>query len=329
MSLFRHEGGIMDAIRCDEPDYLIWKWRPQGAVGRTNKENAIRWGSSLTVKEGSLAVFVYKGYRDFIIGPYGDKLSTGNLPVLAPILSTIYGGGSPFQAEVYFINLAQLIQVNFAVPYFDVFDTVHTEFAVPVAVRGTISFKIADYYDFIDLHRLDEFDLERFRAQIKNAISKYVKSTVMNAPEKYGIPVIHLEKHIIDLDRQIGEDIKQRLDKDFAVSVTAVDIGAIDIDKTSDGYNELMRITKHITSQRIITNATAEMRSASASMAPPPIPQVLYHVAQNGQQTGPFDMSTLAKMASDGKLNRFTLVWKPGMANWEQAGKVDELKEIL
>ena len=59
----------MDAIRCDEPDYLIWKWRPNGGTEKTRKENAIRWGSVLTVKEGSLAVFVYKGSHDYVWGP--------------------------------------------------------------------------------------------------------------------------------------------------------------------------------------------------------------------------------------------------------------------
>ena len=53
-------GGFMDEIRCDEPSYLIWKWHPAGAQPRNNnRENAIRWGSSLRVKDGEVAVFVY------------------------------------------------------------------------------------------------------------------------------------------------------------------------------------------------------------------------------------------------------------------------------
>ena len=30
MGLFgnKSEGGLMDAIRCDEQEYLVWKWRP-------------------------------------------------------------------------------------------------------------------------------------------------------------------------------------------------------------------------------------------------------------------------------------------------------------
>ena len=51
MALFgKKEGGLMDVIRCDEPSYLIWKWRPAGSdANDTKKENAIRWGSSLRV----------------------------------------------------------------------------------------------------------------------------------------------------------------------------------------------------------------------------------------------------------------------------------------
>ena len=46
----KKNGGFMDEIRCDEPSYLIWKWRPTGAqLGKGNRENAIRWGSSLRV----------------------------------------------------------------------------------------------------------------------------------------------------------------------------------------------------------------------------------------------------------------------------------------
>ena len=34
MGLFGNKpnaGGFMDAIRCDEPEYLIWKWHPEGS----------------------------------------------------------------------------------------------------------------------------------------------------------------------------------------------------------------------------------------------------------------------------------------------------------
>jgi hypothetical protein len=57
MGLFgnKTEGGLMDVIRCDEQEYLVWKWRPSGEANSTKKENSIRYGSSLRVKDGELA----------------------------------------------------------------------------------------------------------------------------------------------------------------------------------------------------------------------------------------------------------------------------------
>ena len=74
-------GGFMDVIRCDEPSYLIWKWHPAGSQqGNNSRENAIRWGSSLRVKDGEVAVFVYNQadgvMQDYIEGPFDEKIKT-------------------------------------------------------------------------------------------------------------------------------------------------------------------------------------------------------------------------------------------------------------
>src|SRR5699024_6799971 len=117
--------GFMDVIRCDEPSYLIWKWHPAGSqLGNNSRENSIRWGSSLRVKEGEVAVFVYPQcdgtMQECIEGPCDILIDTENFPILANMLGLAYGGGTPFQAEIYFINLARIIQVKFGVPFFDI-----------------------------------------------------------------------------------------------------------------------------------------------------------------------------------------------------------------
>jgi membrane protease subunit (stomatin/prohibitin family) len=241
----------MDVIRCDEETYLIWKWRPAGTdANSTKKEKSIRWGSSLRVKDGEVAVFVYKqkdgAMRDFIEGPFDDTIKTANFPILSSIVGLAFGGGSPFQAEVYYINLAGIIQVKFGVPYFDVFDLRFLDFAVPASVRGTISFKITDYKAFIKLHRLIDFDLNSFQLQIRDAVIKYIKGVVTNIPQDNGIPVIQLERKILQVNEIVENYIKPRLQNDFGVTVNAVDIGSIEADKESEGYTSLMSVTKDI-----------------------------------------------------------------------------------
>lgn len=273
-----NEGGLMDVIRCDEKEYLIWKWRPAGEdVNTTKKENAIRYGSSLRVKDGEVAVFVYpgeNGNQDFIEGPFDQTIKTGNFPILSSIVGAAFGGVSPFQAEIYFINLAGLIQTRFAVPYFDIADPRFLDFTVPVAVRGDIRFKITDYKEFIKLHRLINFDLEDFKSQIKSAVSKYVKGVVANIPSEKGIPVIQLERKLTEINDVVEESLKKRLQNEFGITVSSVDIDAIDIDKTSDGYHNLKAVTQDITSQTIqrqtnanLTNMEELLRIQRESMA--------------------------------------------------------------
>lgn len=448
MALFdknNRKGGFMDEIRCDEPSYLIWKWHPSGVQsGQTVRENSIRWGSSLRVKDGEVAVFVYKQksgtMQDFIVGPYDQIIKTNNFPVLASIVGLAYEGGTPFQAEVYFINLAQIIQVKFGVPFFDVYDPRFADFGVPVAVRGTVSFGISDYREFIKLHRLSNFDLDDFQRQIRDAVSRYVKDAVANAPAAHNIPLVQIETKTATINDAVEYDISERLKETFGVVISGVDIGSIEIDKSSEGYRQLMSVTKDIAGattkaeaeakirdieqkQRIeaadyeerlriareegayaqhmhtrtanigayqvekqaevgvagaealgqmgangagtidiggdggsgmgfnpaammasmavggvvgqniagvMGNAMSGMNQAGQSgMTPPSIPVVAYHVAVNGQATGPYALNVLQQMATSGQFNADSLVWKNGMAEWVKAGTIDELKSMF
>lgn len=263
-------GGIMDVIRCDEPDYLIWKWHPEGTEYNQNKkENGVRWGSSLRVKEGSVAVFIHytkEGVsQDFIEGPFDSILKTNNLPVISGVLGLAYAGGSPFQAEVYFINLANIIQIKFGVPFFDVFDPRFTDFSVPVAVRGTMSFKITDYKEFIRLHRLDNFSIESFQGQIRDALVRYVKSVVANAPEEHGIPVVQLERKISEINDLVETNIKNRMAEEFGVTVSSVDIAAIELNKDSEGYRQLKTVTQDIQSAQLQAQSEVSIKDLKAT----------------------------------------------------------------
>lgn len=241
-------GGFMNVIRCDEENYLVWKWHPEGQeVNSTSRENAIRYGSTLRVKDGEVAVFVYMQQnatlQDFIEGPFDQTIKTGNFPVLANLVGMAWGGESPFQAEVYFINLAGNNQIRFGVPYFDVFDPRLPDHGIPVCVRGMVTFNITDYRGFIKLNRLIEFDLDRFLEQIRAALVKYVKSVVANIPRTMNIPLVQMETQILEINQKVQGFLASRLKEDFGVNLKAIDISAIEIDKKSPHYAEVRQLT--------------------------------------------------------------------------------------
>ena len=62
---------------------------------------------------------------------------------------------------------------------------------------------------------------------------------------------------------------------------------------------------------------------------PRPIPQVQYHVLINGQQSGPYQTPQLQQLVQNGQLTQQTYVWKPGMANWDLAGNIQELAALF
>lgn len=247
MGLFssKIEGGLMDVIRCDEQEYLVWKWRPSGQANSTKKENSIRWGSSLRVKDGEVVVFVYKQkdgtIQDFIEGPHDQTLKTANFPILTSLIGLLWDGKSPFQAEVYFINLSGNIQIKFGIPYFDVFDPRFLDFGVPTAARGSITFNITDYKSFIKLHRMINFEIEQFKEQIKDAVSKYVKGIITNIPSEQGMPVLQLERKLLEINDLILPRIKEALENSFGVNLKRFDLATIEFDKESENYNELRK----------------------------------------------------------------------------------------
>jgi hypothetical protein len=81
-----------------------------------------------------------------------------------------------------------------------------------------------------------------------------------------------------------------------------------------------------------IGQAMAAQPPAASSPAapPPPIPgAVVYFVATEGKQTGPYDLQTLASQAAAGRLTRESLVWAQGMAQWTPAGQVPALAGVF
>lgn len=428
-------GGLMNVIRCDEEKYLVWKWRPQGQeVNSTSRENSIRYGSTLRVKDGEVAVFLYMQQnatlQDFIEGPYDQTIKTGNFPVLANLVGMAWGGESPFQAEIYFINLAGNNQVRFGIPYFDVFDPRLPDHGIPVCVRGTITFNITDYRSFIKLNRLREFDLDIFLDQIKAAVSRYVKGVVANIPRTMNIPLVQMETQILEINQKVQGFLSSRLQDDFGVNLKALDISAIEVDKDSPYYAEVRQLTAGNTArtmnaqtdvniqnmmdmQAINTENMAEtlriqreetqraqrlqsesnflgahsinkqaevLKAAADSLGqmgtmnlgggdgnglnpagmmtgmmmggamgqqmagmmsqlgqavqggmntPPPMPNVQYFTAVNGQQAGPFTIQQLQTLIGNGQLTKQTYVWKQGMVNWEFAENVPEVAALF
>ncbi len=239
MGLFGRNN-ILDVINCDDKDdYLIWKWGPDGNPNNV-RANSIRYGSSLRVRDGQQAVFVYKQsdgtMQEFITGPYDRTIDTQNFPVLAPILGLAYGGGSPFQAEIYFINADQSITRTFYVDHIEVVDVITGN---PTAFEAKCSFvfKIQDIPAFVKNHKLRTLKLEDLEEKVLEAMISEVKNTIGGVLFDNQIPAAAVSARRDLIINEVKRRLVEPFEEQFAIHLVRFDIP--DIKRVRNGEDDL------------------------------------------------------------------------------------------
>lgn len=242
----KKEGGLMDVIRCDQPeDYLIWKWSPGGEKSR--KEDAIRYGSSLRVKDGEVAVFVYKQangvMQDFIEGPYDQTIQTTNFPVLTSIVGSAFGGASPFQAEIYFINLAGNIQMRFAYKDVTMMDPRAREYKVPAMVKGSVTFNITNYREFIKKYKLVPLlTTTDLIGKIADPLKSNISTLVGGSAKRLNISIFEVDLSMMEISSTVQEQLKVQVEELYGFNVLQVNITEIKLNEEHKDYLSLAKI---------------------------------------------------------------------------------------
>lgn len=284
----------MDTIRCDEhDDYLIWKWRPNRDMGpnQSRKESSIRSGSALYVRPGQAAIFLYpKGGCDVITGPFNDRITTENMPVLAGLVGTLFAGGTPFPAEVYFINqqtnlsvpfFVEAVQLipppNFNMPGFD-----RNYFDLKVNVKGVVTYEIPREKESI-MTLFNAFGgvdtpTEALDEQIRQVLPSSVGEIVAQTPTGMGIDMMSLESRKDAIGNYIqgmlknAQSGKKSLEHRFGIEITGIVINKIDYDTESGTFAFMKKyyegkqanVMHSVEGEREMLNADLEIRKATA-----------------------------------------------------------------
>lgn len=156
-------------------------------------------------------------------------------------------------------NLSRGSQVKFVVLEFDVFDPRFMNIAVPVVVHGTISYAIEDLDLFYNLNKMEKFDDETFQGKLKASVVKYVKSVVSNVPADAQIPVVQLERKILEISSIVQNQVTPQIERVFGVAVRSLDITDIIIDKRSHGYRQLYALTAELEKENTLAQHEVNM----------------------------------------------------------------------
>lgn len=156
-------------------------------------------------------------------------------------------------------NLSKGSQVNFAIPYFDVFDPRLQDYGCPVSVHGAIVYSIEDMDLFHHLNKNEGYSDETFKNKLKGQVTKFVKGVVTNAPIDAQIPVVQLERKIMEISELVQNKVSPQIERLFGINVRSLDITRIMIDKSSRGYRELKALTADLERERVMAQHDANI----------------------------------------------------------------------
>ncbi len=356
--------GLFDRIRGEFIDIIQWLDSSSDTlVYRFERyNNEIKNGAQLIVRESQVAVFISEGKIADIFSPGTYTLNTKNLPILSTLQGWKFGFESPFKAEVYFVNTRNITDRKWGTKNPIILNDKRFGM-LEVRAFGTYVIRVKDAAVFIkEIVGTDgHFTADQITEQLKslivtrftdaigeanlpvenyaanvNEVSDLIHGMIGPEFEKYGI---ELTKFLIE-NVSMPEEIKAEI---FELSrLNTIDLGRLAQMKAAKsmeiaaangngtaGAGMGMGMGYAMAGQMAgMFNSTQQNQQAPSG--PPPVPAaVSFYAVVNGQQAGPFGMDVLRQMTAQNQLTRETLVWCTGMADWAQAGGLQELTGIF
>jgi len=84
--------------------------------------------------------------------------------------------------------------------------------------------------------------------------------------------------------------------------------------------------------QRMVTSMNDALRGVAIPgphNEPVSVPQHIYYVVLDGKTAGPFTSPETSRLINEGRINKDTHAWRPGMPAWEKVGNVPDLLRLV
>ncbi|MBF9044776.1 DUF4339 domain-containing protein [Rhodobacterales bacterium HKCCE4037] len=353
------KGQFIDVIEWtdDTRDTMVYRFERYG--------HEIKYGAKLTVREGQVAVFIHEGQLADVFTPGLYMLETNNMPIMTSLQHWDHGFNSPFKSEIYFVNTNRFTDLKWGTK--NPIMIRDADFG-PTRVRafGTYTVKVKDAGLFMtEIVGTDgEFTTDEVTHQIRNIIVQQFSQAMAGS----GIPVLDMAANTGQLGDLVAEKISETI-ASYGLTLPELYIENISLPpaveealdkRTSMGVvGDLNKYQQFQTAEAMAAaastpgsgmgeglgmgmgmamanqmannmNAAQQQPHQAAHAAPPPPPvEHVWHVAENGQTTGPFSKADLGRKVSDGSLTRETMVWTAGQDGWKTAGEVTELAQLF
>jgi len=345
--------GLFDWISGQFIDVIEWTDNSHDTmVYRFNRQgNEIKYGAKLIIRESQVAVFVNEGEIADILEPGIYELETKNLPILTTLQHWDHGFNSPFKAEVYFLNTKRFTNLKWGTK--NPIMVRDPEFSmVRLRAYGTYEIRISNPEAFLkEIVGTDgHFTTDEIEDQLTNLIvSKlatvlgedttpvldmarnyerfggYITEHIAPYFEEYGLELTKMLIENISLPDEVEKAIDKRTSREITGDLDAhlkYQTGNAMGNASGGSMGDMIGMGAGMAmGQQMAQGMAASQQNTSTTQTPPPLPNQLlqYFIAIDGKQQGPFSFDAITQMIQLGEINKETLVWTQGMAQWERA----------
>lgn len=174
----------------------------------------LRLGSQLVVYPSQTAFFVKGGQilDEFMCGTY--TLKTKNLPLLNKLINLPFGGDSPFQAEVWFVNQIALLDCKWGTPSPIQIEDPKYGVIVPIRAFGQYGFRIDNPRTFLTrlIGNMPSFKASKVVEYFRGIILSKLTALISQKLYDDNLSIININAHV----EVISEYAKLKLSEAFA-----------------------------------------------------------------------------------------------------------------
>ena len=197
---------IIDVVKCEMSDNELCKKFPS---------NDLRMGSQLVVYPSQIAFFVKGGmiYDEFETGTYTLKAS--NIPLLNKVVNLPFGGNSPFQAEVWFVNLTTKLDIKWGTNASIQLEDPKYNIIVPVRAFGQYGVKVTEPKIFLKtlIGNMSDFSAQKVDRYFKGKMLSLLNSLIAKKVASDGISILEINTHLVEMSEYCNTEINVSFEK--------------------------------------------------------------------------------------------------------------------
>lgn len=200
----------------------------------------LRLGTQLVVYPGQVAFFVKGGqvFDCFESGTY--TLSTSNIPLLNKLINIPFGGQSPFQAEVWFINKVVLLDSKWGTATPLQIEDPKYEVIVPVRAYGQYGFKINEARLFLEsvVGNAASFSVNTLEKYFKGRIMSQLTNIISDKLVRDNISVLNINSHLDNISLFCLDKLNPFFAK-YGLTLQEFDVMAISVKEDDPSFQKL------------------------------------------------------------------------------------------